>query len=208
MPNVNEDRPSYVRFERQAIEDRPATLANGHYTTKDVDMAVVTPIGSKDEIPMFADEWLKLLDQQVREERMPAKWRDQYKDAYNSWKRGQEVPVNGTPIRGWQMVSPAQAANIIAVNILTVEDLAQANGEAIQRLGMGGLALKQKAAAWLDAAKNAGGAATQIVKLTGDVKRLEAEKAGLLERNQELSAELTALRSSLEVRKEGAIVTS
>lgn len=195
---LRENRPSYVRFETQTIEDRAATLANGNYTEKNVDMVIITPIGSKDEIPMFVADWLTQLETHVREERIPRKWRDQYKEAYEAWKKGQEIPLNGTPIKGWSLLSPAQQNNIIAANIRTVEDLATANGEALQRIGMGGQELKQRAEAWLKAAAGAGVLVQENTLLRAKVKQLEHDNAGLLARNQELAGELASLRNAVK----------
>lgn len=191
---LRKDRPSYVKFETKQEEDRAATLENGHYTAKDVDYAMITPVGSKDIIPRKVDEWLPQLRQQVQEERIPAEWADLYTKSYELWKKGQEIPLNGVPIRGWQMLSPSQMETVIRANILTVEDLAQIGDEAQRRIGMGALDLKNKAKNWLDSAKSAGiSAATmsaQQVKLNASEARIKT----LEEEKQALQAEVNRLK--------------
>jgi hypothetical protein len=186
---VREQRPSYVRFEKRAVEDRVASMALGHYMTKDVDFAIITPIGSKDMIPREAEGWLASLEQQAREERIPKQWVVQYKEAYAAWKRGEELPVSGTAVKGWPVLSPAQQANVIAANVRTVEDLAQANDEAMRRIGMGGVEMKQKAEAWLKAAKNLGGVTQEISALKQENITLKATLKQLEEQNQSLRQE-------------------
>ncbi len=175
-------RPSYVRFERRPVEDRTSTIETGSYRTKDVDFAIITPIGSKDEIDMLATSWLADLEKQVREERIPSAWRDQYRAAYESWKRGEEIPLNGTPIKGWQVLSPSQQQNIISARVYTVEDLAQANGEAMSRIGMGAVELKQKAEKWLQTAGGTGKLVEENAALRAEMKTLQQQVANLTER--------------------------
>ena len=190
MSQIKEDRPSYVRFERKAVEDRAASDKAGHYVARDVDYALVTPVGSKDIIPRVAQDWLKMLDQQAKEERIPAKWVQMYKDAYAAWQKGEEIPVDGMPIKGWQLLSPVQQEAVIRANILTVEDLAQINGEAMTRIGMGALGLRDKAAAWLKAAGGTG-------KLASEMAALQAQNRALNDQNKKLSEDLQALSAQV-----------
>jgi hypothetical protein len=137
---------SYVRFERRPIEDRNASLRNGHFTTVDVDYAVITPPGSKDQIPREVKSWFAYLDQQTLEERIPVEWVDKYKLAYEKWKKGEEIPLDGVAIKGWGLLSPAQQVNLIALGIQTVEQLADLNEEMKGRIGLGAVAQGQELA--------------------------------------------------------------
>ena len=44
--------------------------------------------------------------------------------AYEAWKSGQEVPVDGTPLGAWPGINETQAEAIRAIGIRTVEDVA------------------------------------------------------------------------------------
>jgi hypothetical protein len=77
----------------------------------------------------------------------------------------------------------------------------------MQRLGMGAQALKQKAAAWLEAAKGAGKTAEELIKLRGEVQRLTVERDAAIERSKELSAELQALRNSVKENSPTGVAT-
>jgi len=191
---LRQERPPYVIFERKPVEDRNASISQGRYMTRDVDFAIITPIGSKDRIPKQVDDWFKELEVMVREERMPAAWLEQWKQAYAAWRRGEELPVNGTPIKGWQMLSPAQQSNVISANILTVEDLAQATAEATQRIGMGALELKEKATSWLKASSGPGVLASENAALKGENARLKGQVKGLEDQLREAHGELKLLR--------------
>lgn len=186
----DKDRPAYVRFEFRPVEDREASLKSGHFVTRDAEYVIITPAGSKDEVEKLVPEWLTQMKQQVREGRLKPEWENNYVRAYEHWKRGEEIPVNGTPIKGWPVLSPAQQKNAISANVRTVEDLAAANGEALQRLGMGAVEMKQKAEAWLKAASSLGTVVQENSALKVKVRDLETQVKNLLERNQALAQQV------------------
>jgi hypothetical protein len=179
-------RPPYVAFERKAVEDRALTLSRGIMTMKDVDMVYVTPIGTRDRLEKTVEGWLEGLKMQVANGRIPQTWIVQYTQAYEAWKNGQEVPLQGTPIRGWSLLSPAQQDNIIRANVRTVEDLAQANEESLGRIGMGAVTLKETAAQWIKAQTGPG-------KLVQENVALKAKVAGLEVRLETLTKQISTM---------------
>lgn len=192
--NISEqkDRPAYVRFELRAVEDRELTVKNGHYSTKDEATVLLTPAGSKDEVVKPVRDWLEQMKHQVREGRLPAEWEAMYVRAYEAWRRGEEIPLNGTPLKGWPIISPAQLQVCLAANVRTVEDLAAVNGEGLHRIGMGAQELKQRAEAWLKASKDIGGVVSLNSALQAKVAHLEGVVKQLEERNGKLVAQLQA----------------
>lgn len=174
MPQIKEDRPSYVRFEKRPIEDRAASIANGHFSTVDIDFAVITPHGTTDEIPRVVKDWFQYLDQQLLEERVPVKYVEYYKSAYDHWLKGEETPLEGTPIKDWPPLSPSQRSNLINVRVYTVQDLANANESTLTLMGMGARELQQKAQNWLQSATDLGKITEQVSALQVANKRLEA----------------------------------
>jgi len=182
-----EARPPYVRFERRPIEDKEASLQEGRYVAKDVDFVLITPPYSKDCVEQKVSRWLENIEKQVKDGRTPQKWVDLWKEGLNKWRNGQEIPLNGTPILGWGVISPAQQQMLIAMNCLTVEDLAAVNDEGLKRIGMGGLELKNKAKNWLSSVNEHG-------PLTLKMSALESE-------NAQLKASLDGLKSQIETLK-------
>lgn len=191
QPSIAEARPPFVDFESRAEEDRAASVEAGHYVARDVDFALITPMGSKDRIERRVDEWLKMLEEQVAEGRFQAGWLDQYKGAYKAWKAGQDIPETGTPIRTWPALSPAQVKSILAARVRTVEDLANANEETLHRIGMGARSLKQRAVEWLSTASSIG-------RTAEEVNSLKIANGELAARNDELAAQLRALMAKFE----------
>lgn len=195
--DLKEERPAYVRFEIRAVEDRNATIKNGYFTTKDVEFALVTPPYSKDCIEKEVTAWLHENEENARKQRIPREWADKWKAAYEAWKKGQELPLDGTPIKGWGVLSPAQQSNLLAVGVKTVQDLAKLNAEGAARIGMGAIDLKNRAIAYLKAEQGPGKAAQQIAALEADNSRLE-------EQVKQLAATVDELKSMLPKREKMA----
>jgi len=189
MPAVAEARPPYVVFETRPVEDRAASMEKGHYVTRDVNMAVITPMGSKDRTERVAEEWFQQLQQQVVEGRFPREWRTEFMASYEAWKEGRELPLNGTAILTWPVASPSQVKQLLDAKLRTVEDLAQANEETLAMLGMGARALKDKAVSWLQSAGTTGKVAEELAALRLANEGLSARNAVL----EKSVAELTAL---------------
>lgn len=206
MAEMMKERPAYVRFEKRVIEDRTASLKQGHFVGRDIVYALITPPGSKDVIVREVEStrnadgviinqgWLDYLDTQVQEGRIPDVFVDSYKRAYDKYKKGEELPVNGTPIKTWPPLSPAQITNLIALNIHTVEDLAALNEEGKARFGMGIVELQRKAKNWLEESQSIGAAVARLTALETEFKALKDQndrQRAIIER---LQAENTALK--------------
>ena len=186
-----EARPPYVSFEVRSVEHRAASIEAGHYKTRDEDFAVITPQGSKDRTERVAKEWFAQMEEQVQQQRMPGEWLRQFRGAFDMWKAGKELPLNGTPILTWPVLSPSQVRSCIDAHVRTVEDLAVANEQTIAQIGMGGRALKDKAVAWMTTAKGTG-------KVTEEMAALRASLADANDRNEKLQAQLTALAAKVD----------
>lgn len=185
-----EIRPPYVRFEKRAIEDRTQRLANGKYAARDIDIAKITVVGQKDTVEREAKEWLSDLQKKAEDGRVPPDWPDRFQKLYDFWQKGQEMPLDGTPIKGWSVLSPAQQENILNVGIFTVEDLAQLSDEAARAVGIGAVSLKQKAYAWLQEAKSHGVVAEENAALMVRLNEQEETIKNLMASFEELKAKL------------------
>lgn len=64
---------------------------------------------------------------------MAAKW-SVIGPAYEAWKAGQEVPVDGTPLDAWSGVTKEQAKFLKAMSIRTVEEVRDMGDAAISQL--------------------------------------------------------------------------
>jgi hypothetical protein len=184
------DRPAYVAFKRVAVEDKAASIEQKRFVAKDVDYACITPPYSKDRFEIKIAQWKTNMEQDVRNDRMPKEWQDRYLAAYDAWLNGQQMPLDGTAIKGWGVISPAQQEMLIHVNILTVEDLAAANDEGLKRIGMGAIDLRNKAKAWVAQVADKG-------PLTIEVAALKAHNTVLASSLESMSQQIAELKARL-----------
>jgi len=179
----------FIRFERRPVEDKAASAAAGHYVARDVDYALITPPYSKDVLIKKVDAWLAQLKADVSSKRIPQAWVDAQRKAYDYFTKGQELPLDGTPIKGWGMISPAQQETLVKMHVLTVEQLAAMNDEGVRRVGIGAIDLKNKASAWLKNIKKAGASTLEIAALKKENENLKADMLVLQEKMNALLAQ-------------------
>ena len=173
------ERPAQIEFARRAIEDTVASKREGRYMTYDVDYVTVFIPYSRDTNVFTVEQWLLNLEQYTREGRIPQDWLPNYKRLYEAWKNGQELPPNGTPIKGWGVLSPAQQESLIHYRVLTVEDAAGMNEDIMRKLGMGAVEIKNKAKTWLSQLAERGPATMQIAELQRENELLKGSIASL-----------------------------
>jgi hypothetical protein len=183
-------RPPYAEFFETQVEDREASLQAGHYVGKPVHMVRLRQVGSRDHVDKVAEDWLKTIHQNPN---MMPEWVIRFRAAYDQFKQGLEPVVDGTHIKMWPAVSPAQAATIIGAGIRSVEDLAAANESALARIGIGARELQRKALTWLETARTTGKAAAEIDSLRVHNSQLESSM-------DELRVELAKLRAQVGVQ--------
>lgn len=187
LAQMGPERPPFIQFHDMSVEDRNATIAAGHLVMKSQHMVTVRQIGSKDGPEFIAEEWIRQQEEMAQRGRLPAEWASSYRKQYEAWKAGMDGPVNGFPIREWSAVNRAMAEGMIAVGIVSVEDLAAANEEALGRIGMGARGLQQKARAWLET-RNGGVNPEELAALRAEVENKD-------ERIKSLEARLAALEA-------------
>ena len=172
MSIVDNERPPYVTFERRAVEDRAASIANGRYTTKDIDLAISMRPGARDTLEKEAEVWIRELYDRARAGLIPQTWPVAVEQAYQAWKKGEALPETGTPIKTWPVVSPSAAKDLIAAGITTVEALAELPDNLTHSIGTGAVALKQKAIAWLKASNDTGKVVEQMAAMSTQLQQL------------------------------------
>lgn len=121
----------------------------------------------------------------------PIVWQS-IKGAFDAWKSGQEEPIEGTALEAWPGVTKGQISTLRNMHIRTVEALADANDAAMERIGMGGRALVDRARKFVEV-RNSGAAA-----MASKTAQLEASNKMLSDRLAELEELLTASRRAKE----------
>jgi hypothetical protein len=105
-----------------------------------------------------------------------------FSSQYEKFRKNQEQAVSGTPLEVWPQLTVGQVAELKALNISTVEQLADLPDNLAQRI-MGSHTLRQKAKTFLDAA--AGEAVNtklqmELEKRDGEIELLKAQMQQLM----------------------------
>lgn len=192
-------RPPYVRFKRVAVRDNAKSVEMGYEVTRDEDFACITPPGSRDCVEKVAKDWLKEIEAKHRggDQGWPYEFVQGFKMAYEQYLQQNEMPPMGTPIRGFMLLQPSEQQRCLSANILTVEDLASANEQAIARIGMGARAMSEKAAAWL---RSRGDGSAQVasenINLKVEVEQLREQLAAAQETIRVLERDLKSKKAA------------
>lgn len=190
MHNQRQEARPFVVFEMRTQEDRAQASTDGVTRMVDMPWAIVRAPGSRDSLEKPAKEWLEQLRQYARDDRIPRNWPAEYEEAFRLWSLGEEMPLQGTAIKSWPPLSPAQRKNLISIGVLTVELLAAANEETLRRLGMGGATLKQLANTWLTEAKDKGSMAQSLEATKVELEQLRTTAAEQAETIKALEAKI------------------
>lgn len=112
---------------------------------------------------------------------------------YAAFKRGEERAATGTPLDQWpnSILTKARVAELKAMDILSVEELAGISDSLLPKMGMGSRELREEARAYIASATD--GAANQklaaeVARLTEMVERLsgDAKPEPVLQREKSL----------------------
>ena len=115
----------------------------------------------------------------------PLTYAQAHKGPYEAFREGVEYVGAGTPLKEAPFLSASKAKELAALNIMTVEALAELEGEKLGRIGMEGRPLKEAAIALLKKAQG-----------NVDISRLEAENEALTARLEALEKNINAAPAS------------
>lgn len=179
---IAQARPPFVEFKQIAKHDPKRSEELGYRVTKNVDMAFIMQPGSRDQVEIEAEAWLNSIKRKMLDatpDAYPQEWVDGFRKKYEMWKEGNEAPLNGTSVKEWPVLSPAQVQNFIALGLLTIEDVAAMTEEAMGRFGMGGRELREKAREWISRKELTANALKENEELKGLVAELKSRLESL-----------------------------
>lgn len=177
---LHQARPPFVEFKRVAVHDKQRSEELGRRVTKDLDMAFIMQPGSKDQVERIAVDWLDMIRNKclnATADAYPQEWVDSFHKKFKAWQEGQDIPLDGTSVKEWPVLSPAQAENFIGLKILTIEDVASMTEDAMRSYGMGAREFKQKAIEWC---KGKDSASIENESLKQQIAELQNQMAQLL----------------------------
>lgn len=183
----------HIKFEARSVEDRAATITAGHKIYKDEDWVIITPPGGKDVREDVAESWLLKIEGQAQTGMYDYEWARDFRKMFNMYKEGKELPEDGTPLRVCTtLFTPAEIQNCLAINVRTLEGLAEANEEALMRIGMGARALKLRAQEAIKAGEGKE-SAMKIEALTLENESLKEQVGDLRSVVEELRAQMATM---------------
>lgn len=153
----NRDSVTFPRFYVKAVENAFRSQEAGRPIFDEKEYIHITIAGQKSEV-----------DRKVTEED-----RQRFPREYAAFKANAAEVLNGTPLSEWPALTVTQIAEFNALNIRTVEALANIDDVAIGKIGTGGRTIRDRAKAWLEQAN--GGA--PLDKALADLSRAEADAA-------------------------------
>ena len=163
MSDMELKKKSVPRFHMRAVEDPVESEKMGHPVFKDVEWIEVMHPGSQNSVPSC----------RVRQHHI-----DFYHEAYEAFKRGEEVPLEGFPITEWAPISRAVSETLKGMGVHTVEALADMPLTSAQHMPTNIQSLRIKAQRFL---KEHNSEQAQI-------NTLKAENKTLIERLEKLEA--------------------
>jgi hypothetical protein len=161
----------------------------GNALFRDEDWVVIYSQGGKDKVEKKVSDWIATLEMHLSAKRVSIEYVRQVKAAYEEFKAGRELPLNGTPLEALGLTTD-QLKMLRELKVRAVEDLAGANEEVVARMGMGGRALKSRAQVFVQSANGPAKVASQVtaLKIKTDsqediIRQLEARITRLSEEN-------------------------
>lgn len=188
------DARLHVEIFRQPLKNEFKSQKEGRAIFDDVVMISI-------QVP--GDNTTKVV-QPLREDhkmRFPRHW------AYFDSTQGKEALEVGTPLSQWPILGPAQVEELRALKFRTVEQIAAASDQQLQRMGMAGgidaMALRTRAQRFLTVAHDASvvdHAAAELAKIREEQAEKDAKHA---EDMQAMQAKLDALMDMMAAKKPG-----
>lgn len=119
--------------------------------------------------------------------------RQRWAKAYEQFRANEDQPAEGTPIKEWSVLTRSQVLELQAIGFQTIEELAaMSDNMASSKIGMGGMAIRDKAKAYCEQAAG-------MAPITQLVEENEGLKAQLASQSNQLS-ELRAILDGLSAQ--------
>ncbi len=168
-----EDAVLAVRFYQREVENEYLTNEEGRPIKYMADFVRI-------EIPGNVLSIIDTFATDIHKKRFPIQWAQFLND------KSAETDVQGTLLRDWSLLTPAQATELRHFKFYTVEQIANATDQQIQTIGMlvgmSPFSFRDKARAFLAAAKDS----SVVMAQAEEIRRRDQEIADLKEQMQRL----------------------
>ena len=169
------------RFFVESVENPIATQQQGHPVFFDQERVELLVPGNMLNVPV---------------EIVNDSHRQRWPEAYKRFKDGQEMSADGTPLEMWPILKPAQVRELKAMNLFTIEHVANMSDLVGQRM-MAGPKLRNLAKAYLDDAA----AQAIVTAATAENEKLKLQVSELTEKVGNLAATCDKLFAELQAQR-------
>ena len=182
----NADSRLAVKFEKREVQDMLRTLEENRPIFKEVVfIKIAVPGDALTEIdrPMYDSD----------KNRFPIQWASYLN------RQGNEQNYSGTSLKEWPLITSSQAEELRGLKFHTVESIAMATDQAIQKIGMlAGMSpysFREKAQSFLKMAKEGADLSAREAELNALREENDKIKKGAEERYQKQQAQIESLMS-------------
>jgi hypothetical protein len=176
MPLTNETArrdTARPRFHMLPVQNMALSEKEGRPIFEDKEMV---------EIRIPGDPKISWVGPVTEQQRIDGHWidsRERFAKEYEAFKRGEQVATTGTPLEQWPQpgLTVSRITELKALNIFSVEDLANVTDGNLGRLGMGGREFREAARTYISNAKDGVSNAALMDELTALRARLAALEA-------------------------------
>lgn len=170
----------HVEFFTEAQENKSKSAKEGRPIFDDVEFVRIRFAGDQKNVLVAPAHMTGTIRDEITN--LPLTYAQRFPRHYEAFRAGQAYLGSGTPVKEAPFLTEAQRRELAALNIHTLEALADMDGAGLARLGMGGRALKDKAIAFI--AKASGSA---------DVTKLAGENAAMKEQIEAMQKQMAEL---------------
>lgn len=165
-----------VKFFTDTKLNKKKSEAEGRPIFDEVEKCEVIIAGDRSYRPVFpAHEQTVSYDKEARQDDTRT-WAERYPQEYRAFKQQQTgMMVSGTPLEAWPILTAKQVAELKALDIVTVEQIAEMSERNRGALGGEGRKLIAKAKTYIEQARDA----APLNKLAADNEALRQELARL-----------------------------
>jgi hypothetical protein len=176
QPRFAMDKRLYVNFYVKALMNNFKSAEAGRPIFDEVDFIRIIVPGDKNTI----------IDTKASPE-----YRARFREKYDAFKKGQTMAQTGTPLEVWPQMTVGMVAELKAMHVSTVEQLAELPDTLAQRI-MGNFDLRRKAQVFLDSAAGDAVASKLQAELATRDNEIDLLKAQMIQLMEKMSAPVNA----------------
>jgi hypothetical protein len=190
-PTPTSDAALVPLFKQLGVLNEAKTAKEGRPIYDDVEVVEIRAPGSRDVKVFPAQAFSNWQIDPFTGLQRPVTYAERFKSQYNQFKEHAAQTMSGTPLQFAPFLTEGRRAELRALNIYTVEALAQVDGQELKNLGYGGRDMKNQAEAYLAKAATA-----------APDMQLKIENEALRARNAVLEEDRTILMAKAKVEQQ------